>query len=73
MKVIAYHGDEEFTLDINSLENIGKKITIINDKKTRTFNIINTETIFMENLYHIDGGEKMFRTIDTIKIYLELA
>jgi len=72
MKVIAHHGDEKFTLIIDSLCNIRKKIIIIDDKNVRKFNIITIETVFKQGLFDFqDVKNQKLCTIEEIKIYLE--
>ncbi len=70
MKVIAYCGEEEFELN-TQLNQIGKKITIFDDKRRRTFTIIDTETILEEALYKLHDGERKICNITETRIYLE--
>ena len=72
MKAIAYCGDEEFELIIDSVNSVGKKITIIDDKIERKFNIITIETVFKQGLFDFqDVKNQKLCTIEMIKIYLE--
>ena len=72
MRINAYYGDEEFELIVNSMDQIGKKITIIEDKNIRTFTIIDIETVFSQDTYDFpDIRGKKICNITKIKIYLE--
>jgi len=72
MIINAYCGDEEFELRVNSVDQIGKKITIIDDKRQRTFTIITIETVFKQELFDFqDVKNQKLCNIVMIKIYLE--
>ena len=72
MRINAYCGDEEFELEIDGLDQIGKKITIIEDKRQRKFTIITIETIFKQGLFNFeDVKNQKLCTIEKIKMYLE--